>query len=167
MFKNMKAIWNKIKSAAKSQEGKIHYRCKILSIEQDEDDNYLAQVQLVNRNQILTMRPEEILADDELTMCFSPLDVRALTYLGYKAINSPEYKILAQRLSATNKRLVFAIKQKGNKRPIIKTAEQLSSDDEIISKMSQEDAHIVGYTTGSEKPSIEKQQRKELLDKKN
>lgn len=45
-------------------------------------------------------------------------------YLGYLGINSPKYKILAQRISEDNN-IIFAIKKKGDKNIYTKTANEI------------------------------------------
>jgi hypothetical protein len=141
------------------------YKFRVTTIEQDDNGDYSINAQIINKNMFVKMKPEEILADDELTNSFSPLDVRTLTYLGYLGLNSPQYKILAQRLSEKDNRLVFAIKEKGKKKPIIKTADEISTDEELLGSLDQKDAHMVGFTAANESAIIEKQQRKTLLKK--
>ena len=166
MLKKMKNFFTLLKQAITEDRDQTRcYACRIVEIEQDKHENYIASIQLTNKSQIIKMKPEEVLADDELTNCFSPIDVRALTYLGYLGMNSPKYKILAQRLSETDNRFVFAIKQKGSNKPITKTADEISSDAELLASLDQKDAHMVGYTTASERACIEKEQMKKLLQK--
>lgn len=95
---------------------------RIASIDETDDNDYLVTVHTILKNAHFFMKPEEILADDKMTDLFSPRDVRTLTYLGYLGINSPKYKILAQRLSAEDNRIIFALHKKGEKKPRIKTA---------------------------------------------
>jgi len=119
-------------------------RNKILAIRH----SVVAIVQKTNSAQVIKLKPEEILADDELTNSFSQHDIRTLTYLGYLGINSPKYKILAKRLSEKDSNLVFAIKERGKKGVIVKSAEEVSSDKDMLEKLDQKDAHEIGYTAG-------------------
>jgi hypothetical protein len=128
--------------------------------------HYIVTVQLTNKSQVFKMKPEEILADDSLTDCFSQRDVRTRTYLGYLGINSLKYKILAKRLSEKDNRFVFTIKERSTDQPIVKTADELSKEEEIISSLNQKDAHMIGYTSASEQTAIEKAELKKLLNKK-
>lgn len=137
--------------------------CRILRIEKHDENEHIAVIQLVKKNVVFKMSPEEILADDKLTDSFSQRDIRTLTYLGYLGINAPKYKILAQRLSAENK-LIFALHEKGKKEPLIKTADEISSDEKILSGLDQKNAHLIGYTTANEKAHIEERQRSSLLE---
>lgn len=164
----LKSLFNIFKKTRKLlQESRKHdaHSCRVIAIEQDKHDNYIATVQLINKSHIFKMRPEEILADDKLTDCFSQRDIRTLTYLGYLEINSPKYKILAQRLSEKDNRLIFAIKEKGKDKPIIKTAAELSSDENILKSLDQKDAHMIGYTFANENLITEKEQIMELIKK--
>lgn len=164
MMKGIKAFFAGFKKILAESRDINRVKCRVVAIEQDKDENHIATIQIVNKSQVLKMKPEEILADDDLTNCFSPMDVRALTYLGYLGINSPKFKILAQRLSEKDNRFVFAIKQKGSDKPIVKTADEISADAELLAALDQKDAHMVGYTAASERELIEKEQMKKLLE---
>jgi hypothetical protein len=143
---------------------------RVVSFEQDETDNFRAIIQIVNTRQIFYMAPEEILSNDDMTDSFSQRDIRALTYLGYLGVNSPKYKILAKRLWSTSEndsKLVFAIKEKGNKKLIMKTAAEVFNDEEFIKNLDQKDAHILGYTAATEHSAQEKQILKNLTKSQN
>jgi hypothetical protein len=144
---------------------KTQYKCCIMNIEQNTDEDYFLSVQIRGQRPLVKMKPEDILVDDELTNCFSPCDVRTMTYLGYLGINNPKYKILAKRLSKKDNRLWFALKEKGSNKPIIKTAEQIRHSPEILASMAQEDAHMVGYTDASEEFIRERDDLKRLIEK--
>lgn len=138
---------------------------KIASIEKTDED-YIATIQMKNTSNTMRMKPEEILSDDKLTDSFSPRDIRTLTYLGYLGINSPQYQILAQRLSEHDSKLLFILKEKGNKKVFVKTADELSADKELLNKLSQADAHSIGYTSGAEIIQSEKEKMKQLIANK-
>jgi hypothetical protein len=74
---------------------------KLIEIIQ-EDDYYTVMIKVVNKNITFQASPEEMLSNDALVDQFSPRDIRALTYLGYLGINSPQYKILAKKLSVNS-----------------------------------------------------------------
>lgn len=138
---------------------------RVASIEKNEHGDYQVVIQVIGKNTIFAMKPEEILADDKMTDLFSPRDVRTLTYLGYLDINSPKYRILAKRLSENDNRMVFAIQEKGEKIPKIKTANEISQNKEMLKKLDQHDAHMIGYTAASE-IMLEEQSIKEKLLRK-
>lgn len=132
---------------------------RVISIEKNKSDDYLATIQIVNKNQMFQIKPEEILANNKLVDSFSQKDVRALTYLGYLGINNPRYTILAKRLSENDNKLFFAIKERGSKKPIIKTADQISADEQLLKGLHQKDAHMIGYATAAEQVKQEKRQK--------
>ena len=91
--------------------------------------------------------------------------MRTLTYLGYLGINSPKYKILAQRLSEDNDKTLFAVLKKGGTQVEVKTAAEISSNKEILKSLDQEDAHRVGHTAAMENILDEKRQKALALEK--
>lgn len=163
MMKVIKKLFRDLKISIQNGRKQNTYSCRIIAIEKDKKENYLVITQLTNKSEIIKMKPEEILADDKLTDCFSPRDVRTLTYLGYLGINTPKYKILAQRLSQTDNHLIFALQERSSDTPIIKTASEISMNDEILSSLHPKDAHRVGYLSASERETIEAEQKKKLL----
>ena len=137
--------------------------CRVVEILKEDDNNYTVMVQLINKNITFRTSPEEILVDDKLTDCFSPCDVRTLTYLGYLGIKSPKYKILAQRLSETNDHSLFAIKKKGDDHVVLKKANEILKNKEIIDHLAAEDAKLVGFSAASETNIDEQWQKEQLL----
>lgn len=123
---------------------------RLAEISQTETDEYVVMVQIINKNAVFQTKPEEILANDSLVDQFSPRDVRALTYLGYLMINSPKYKILAQRLSEEHDKVLFALRKKGEKKVIIKTADQIMQESDILHNLKAQDAQTIGYTVATE-----------------
>ncbi len=150
-------IFKKICKYLKAINPNLSYtpRYRLLNILQDNDDNYTAHIQLINKSITFYTKPEEILADDKLVNMFSPTDVRTLTYLGYLGINAPKYKILAHRM-LDNQKTVFIIKKSGDKSIIVKTATEILQEQDIISNMKPSDASTIGYTVALE--NIQNQQ---------
>jgi hypothetical protein len=128
----------------------------------EDNEEYIVTIRITNKSIAFTARPEEILSNDLLVDKFSPRDIRALTYLGYLGMNSPKYKILAKNLSQ-NEKISFLLKKKGEKKVLVKTAEQIISETNMILSMNAEDAKIIGYTFASEAVIDEKKQKEELL----
>ena len=145
----LSSVVNFLKIIFKKEPLKIQPKFRVLHIEKTEDQDFNVVVQVINKNQIFKMKPEEILADDSLTDSFFPRDIRTLTYLGYLGINSPKYTILAKRFKENNQ-LVFAIKEKHSKKILVKTSEEISANKDILSGLNQIDAHMIGFSTGSE-----------------
>jgi len=144
------------------QENMSGHKYRVLQVEEINEE-YVAVVQIINKNQTFKIKPEEILANDNMTDAFSQRDIRTLTYLGYLGINNPKYKILAQHLSKDDKRIVFAIKERGKNKVTIKTASELSSNEETIKNFDQTDAHVIGHTSGTEQTLMEEDQKKHLI----
>lgn len=135
---------------------------RVVSINLDECNNYVATIQVIGKGQVFTMKPEEILANDDLTNLFSQMDIRMLTYLGYLGINSPKYKILAQRLYQNDEKILFAIAERGKRDHLVKTAEEISLDEKMLNQLDQKDAHLVGYTCATEQILGEKLQMQKI-----
>ncbi len=156
----IKRVFAQIRELNKKGNYTPSYR--IAEIFQDEEGDYFVQVQIISKSLAFKAKPEELLAKDNIVDQFSPRDIRTLTYLGYLGINSPKFKILAQRLSESNDKLIFAIKKKGHDKLIAKTADEIVKEKEILENLRPEDAHLVGYTFATENVLEEKKQ-KDLL----
>lgn len=156
-----KTIYSKFFKLLKQSIPEHPYR--LLCIERDENENFIAIIQIQNKKEIFRMSPEEILSNNNITDSFSQRDIRTLTYLGYLGINSPKYKILAKRLCENDSMLIFAIQERGKKKPILKTASEICLDENIIVGLNQKDAHTIGYAMGSEQVVREKQQKEDIL----
>jgi hypothetical protein len=156
----VKQAFTKLRELNKKDSYTPSYR--VAEIFQDEEGDYFVQVQIISKSLAFKARPEELLAKDNIVDQFSPRDVRTLTYLGYLGINSPKFKILAQRLSETNDKLIFAIKKKGHDKLIIKTADEIVKQKEILENLKPEDAHLIGYTFATENVLEEKKQKEFL-----
>ncbi|HVV68480.1 MAG TPA: hypothetical protein VHE99_05545 [Gammaproteobacteria bacterium] len=61
-------------------------------------------------------------------------------------INNPKYKILAQHLSEQQDKMLFALRKKGQKNVIIKTADEIMKEKDILNNLKAEDAQMIGYT---------------------
>jgi hypothetical protein len=122
---------------------------RIVEIFQDEHKDYFVIIQTIGKNTTFKMQPEKILANDRLTNQFSPVDIRSLTYLGYLGINSPQYKLLAERFSADGNAL-FAVVKKGDKEPNVKTASEVLADKEILTSLDKEDISRISFFAASE-----------------
>lgn len=133
---------------------------RVIEIEQDEHEEYVVNIQVVNKRISFKTTPEKILKDNSLVEKFSPTDIRTLTYLGYLDINSPKYKILAKYLSENDDKILFAIRKKGEINPIIKSADEITKCKDILNNLNQDDAHTVGFINANEQDSS---LRKEIL----
>lgn len=159
MIQKVKVFFRTLESHSGKAVFKPAY--KLIEISEEEDE-YVVVIQLIGKNIVFNAKPEELLADDSLVDQFSPRDIRALTYLGYLGINAPKYKILAKNLSQ-HENAAFWIKKKGDKKAIIKTAEQIMNETDIIQSMNAEDAKMVGYTAATESVLNERKEKHALL----
>lgn len=168
----LKNLWLSLKKAATSfveANKKLTYTpaYRIVEVIETDDNDYQVRLQIIQKNITFLRKPEEILADDAMVDQFSPRDIRALTYLGYLGINSPKYKILAQRFSQGNEKLKFALKQKGHDKVIIKTAEEIVKENNILNNLAPKDVHLVSYVVGTESIQQENQMKKDAQMKLN
>ena len=155
--RNLKSLFCIIKNSAP------RHPYKVVSIEKDDCDNYHVLIQITNKSQTFRMYPEEILENDGLVDFFSQKDIRTLTYLGYIGINTPKYKIIAKRLSECDNKLVFALLEKGKTKPVIKSANEISTNEALLSGLHQIDAHMIGYAVATEQVIDEHKQKQQLL----
>lgn len=164
MMKKFKSSMRKLAKIYKESKEKLSYSpvYKVVEIIETDRGNYTATIQLINKNVIFHSKPEDILKDDHLVDQFSPRDIRTLTYLGYLGINSPKYTILAKRLSENADKTVFALRERGKKKVVTKSAQEIFSDKNVLKSMSASDAHDIGYTVASETFIAEKRQKEAL-----
>lgn len=133
---------------------------RVMQIEQDESGEHCVIIQIIGKSTTFIAKPEALLLDDAMVNLFSPTDIRNLTYLGYLGMNAPKYKILAQKLSEEQDQTLFAVLKKGEKNHRVITASELSGNAEMLSGLTQQEAHRVGFIAGIEQMILEK---KEIL----
>lgn len=165
----MKQLWQKFadmfkksNELMKSANAMHRFAYRVVDIEELEQGHYQVTVQVSGKSTVFKTTPSKLLADDNMVDQFSQRDIRALTYLGYHEIHSPKYHILATKHIKDQSQTVFAVKKRGEEEVMVKTAAELSSDKEIVSNLSQEQAHMLGFTSGTEQTSDEQRQMQEL-----
>jgi hypothetical protein len=136
---------------------------RVINIVKNDCGNYKVTIQMIGKGFVQKISPEELLSDDKMVNLFSPTDIRTLTYLGYLDINSPQYKILAKRLSEDHDQTLFALHKKGEKNYKVLTANEISKDINILKNLTQEEAYMLGMTTAHEQHMLEQKQKVELL----
>jgi hypothetical protein len=156
-----KSFFNYVKRIREvSQESSFRPSYRVTNIEEIKEENqYTATIQVIGKNMYFKMAPEELLADDRLVNCFSPIDIRTLTYLGYLGVNNPKYKILAKRLSENSDKTIFALRKRGERKIVTKNAHEICQDKDVLANLSATDAHEVGYTVAHEAISEEEHQK--------
>jgi hypothetical protein len=137
----------------------------IADILKNENEQYTAIIRINGKKECFRMKPEEILADNELTQCFHQFDIRLLTYLGYCGINTPQYKILAKKI-LTNENIDFALYDKEkNSYSIISSRDIAIGDEELIANLNSKDAYELGFSHGRNSILEEKRLIKKSLEK--
>lgn len=147
MIKNLQKIFKSIRYfyGKVNELGIVRPTFKIASILEDKKGLYVIVVQIINSNATFNMKPEEILTNDYMVDRFSPRDIRAMTYLGYITKNLPQYQILAQKILENGSNTII-IKKTNSDNIITVSAKDIANNKEIISKMSPEDAFLLGYS---------------------
>jgi hypothetical protein len=135
---------------------------RILSIEKNASDEYFFKIQLIGKSTVFDAAPRELAESDILLEGFSKKDVRIITYYATKEIAQPQYKVLVQEFEDKTHKTLFKLGRRGESSPLEKTAAQISLDKELLKQISQEDAHMVGYTTAMESMQKEKEAIKKL-----
>lgn len=159
-------IWNLVRKLYSIYQRKSYTPAyRIVEINLTDADEYIITVQLINKNSVFQVRPEEILADDHFVDLFSPRDIRALTYLGYLMLNNPKYKILAQRLSEHQDKMLFVLRKKGEKKIIVKTADEILKAKDILNNLKPDDLQAISYAVATENILGEKKAINALKEK--
>ena len=144
----LKKIIQKIKVHNESTKSIVKIAYRVSDIIQNDKGEYKVVVQLIGKKEVFEMKPEEILANDDLTTLFHQHDIRLLTYLGYCGINTPQYKILAKKMLA-NEGIELAIYDKKKESFSIKNIEEIPTNDaEIINNLVSQDAYELGFAHG-------------------
>lgn len=121
-------------------------------------------VQMVLKNLVFELTPEEIMNDDRLLEGFSRKDVRTITYYACEESKKPKTKIIFQEFCEKVNKMVFGIRKNAQPNTEIKTAAELSADPEQIKEFSNEDAHTIGYIAATELILKEREQIKKLKE---
>jgi hypothetical protein len=145
------------------KENKAQPIYRVSALLENELGEYIAEVQITNKGHAFRMKPEEILANNEMTDKFSQRDIRTLTYLGYLGINSPQYQILAKHLSTKENKLIFLLKEKGKKSLIAKSAKEISVDETLLKGLKHRDAHMIGFVYANEQIQDEQTEKQKLI----
>lgn len=141
---------------------------RIAEVKHNKADECIIKIQLIGKSTIFECTPNEIVANDQILEGFSKKDIRTLTYFATQEIKKPKHKILVQEFCETLNKIKFKLGMRDSKKPIEKTAEQISLDKELLNNLNAADAHLIGYTTaieqmvreGDEMESLRKQVEK-------
>lgn len=133
---------------------------------EDKEGKCILTLQVIGKAITLQSSPEEILANDTWLDCFSPKDVRTITYYGTKGLHSSKKKITAKSLSAGSSETVFEVKDIRKGSITQKTAGEISSDLEFLRDLTPEEAHQIGYVAAEDLRNAEKLQMEALKKEK-
>lgn len=113
MLKLVRNIFSKLKHIRAETVNMYTYKISHMVEEiYDVNDEKWVLIRVVGKPTTFEMKPDEILANDDLTETFGPKDVRTLTYLGYHNMNDPKYKIISEKTAKGGEKL-YLVKQKG------------------------------------------------------
>lgn len=150
------------KNLQKSQQRDAY---RIVEIKEKKDGSCELIVQVMGKNITFKSRPEEIAGDDHMLEHFSRQDVRTITYFATQEIKKPRYKILVHDFCVAFNKMIFSLKRSNKEGVIQKTAAQISEDKELLKQLTQEEAHLIGYTTAAEKNQEDLAARQAIHDK--
>lgn len=139
------------------QSEKITHR--ILGDSKNQNGEYILTIQVIGKAVTFKASPKEILADDQLLESFSKKDIRLLTYLACENIKEPVHEILEQKFVRAMNKFFFKIKHGKTGEEIEKSAEEISTDLNLIKSLTPEDAHKVGFVTANEMIKEERRQQ--------
>lgn len=135
---------------------------RIINIENNDHERTKLTVNIVGTGKNIQFIPEELAGDDQLLEGFSKKDVRTIIYYACANINKPKYKIIANTFCEKLRKMFFSIKKYDSNELANKTAEEISANLSVLSSLSSEDAHRIGYTYGSENILRESEEKYKL-----
>ena len=135
---------------------------RIINIENNDSERTKLIVNIVGTGKNIEFMPEELAGDDQILEGFSKKDVRTIIYYACANLNKPKYKIIANTFCEKLKKIFFSIKKYNSNELSKKTAEEISASPAILSSMSSEDAHRIGYIYGSESILRENEEKNNL-----
>jgi hypothetical protein len=110
-------------------------------------------VQVIGKSTVFECTPKEIAADTHMLEGFSRANVRTITYFACEELKEPAYTISSQEFCMESNRATFKLKKRGHEKTLCKTAAEISTDKDLIKKMSQEDICSISYLAGYEHAS--------------
>jgi len=135
---------------------------KLVDIEENKNGKTILTIQVTGKAITFKSTPQEILADDKVTECFSSKDIRTITYYACQTLNKPKNKIVIKKFCEKLNKMVFGVKNIDKDNISEKTAKEISLDKNLIKNLSPEEAHMVGFTSAGEQASDEKVEMAEL-----
>lgn len=146
-------ILKKYRLQENGQQNNIY---RIVEIKKSHHGQSKLIIQVIGKSSVFECTPQEIVAVDCLLEGFSKKDVRAITYLACEQIKQPKYKIVMQEFCEKFNKMIFKLKASENESPVIKTANQIVMDKNLINNLSKEDVNSISYIAGYECSQHEK-----------
>jgi hypothetical protein len=150
-------ILKKYQELHKELESREAYR--IVSI-----DLCKVKINIFGTGKIFESTPQEIVADDQMLEGFSKKDIRRITYHACININKPKFQVIAQSFSEKLNKMIFKVKKQNSSKILEKTADEILSTNAMISHLTPNDAHRIGFVYGSESVLREKAEKKLLKE---
>lgn len=119
---------------------KSGYRYSLIDVTSQNNEIELHVILLGIKKQILRLKPEEIVYDDELLSEFSPCDVRAITYLSFqKYIKQEHYSLVIDKQYINKGETIFTVKDLNTNELFNIDAKKLYQDYDLLINLSKKD----------------------------
>jgi len=129
---------------------------RIIEVKQLSSGQYKLIIQVIGKSTVIECTPQEIVTNDQMLEGFSKKDVRAITYFACERASKPKYKIVMQEFCEIFDKIIFKLKKHNSDEVILKTADQISLDKNLMNNLSQEEACSISYVAGYELSFAEK-----------
>jgi hypothetical protein len=138
------------------EEGKRIFPFKVVDAKYcPEKRQTIFVIKTAGQNIVIEKAAQELVLDDAFLSGLSPLDSRAITYMACIEKNAPENTIVAAEYSDEHNDMLLHVKDNKNNEIKIMTAHEASKNKSLIKKLTQDDAHRVGYLFGVKSMSID------------
>lgn len=145
------------------QNRELHISHKVIGHEQDDRGQYIVKIHVIGKNLAYQTTPEEILANDQVTECFSTKDIRTISYLACENLKEPTHELIGQKFIRDANKYFFKLRHGQTGEEVEKSAEEISSDPTLIKGLTPEDAHKIGYVTANQQINYEAPKHHEFM----
>lgn len=120
------------------------------------------KIQIIGTRNEITVKPKDIIYDDDIICGFSPLDVKTIAMLALSLRKQPKYEIVINEFRNALNEEIITIKENGKPELIRKSIQELSNNLDMIDGFSPIDAYNLGRTKGEIEATEHYQMLKEL-----
>lgn len=139
-----------IRCLAKKYNEQSQAAYRIIDVKQSEHGEHMLQVQVVGKTVSLNLSPREIVLDDQLLALFSSQDVRMITFLACKELQTePAYKIISQEINE-DVHIQFKLREMNSNKEFTVAAKDIVSNKKLVRNLSVEDVQCTSYAAGYE-----------------